>query len=209
MSYSRNRRIGGLILDDTLAAPRFLRALRSGPDVSWLPQCRIGDDQGEEPACANFALANWAEIMHGYNISDEATLAVYRAALRDVGRSGGGLTYSKAFVAAHKSNWLPGARGIERVHDLSALKDQPILAAYRVTAAMDKLNDAGWLDHSADDVTRGYHAMVVAAHGSLLGIEGGPFVYVENQWRGWGWNGIGVMTEDLHRRLVRELWIIR
>jgi hypothetical protein len=209
MSFSRGKRSGGLLVSDVPAHARFSAALRSGPDVSWLPRCRVGDDQGVENACAIFALASWAEIMHGYEISDTQALEVYRATLRELGRPDAGLTFAEAFVAAHKANWLPGARALEAVHDLSELSHQPILAGYRVTGALDNPNAAGCLDHAADDTTRGYHGMVIVAHGSLLRVPGGPFVYVENSWQPWGWKGIGVMTEPLHRKLIRELWIVR
>ena len=214
MSFSRNyrRRNGGLVLDQSLSAPRFSRSLRDGPDVSWLHRCRVGDDQGAEGACAIFAFASWAEIVHGYDISDADTLQVYRDTLSELGRPvGSGLSFAEAFVAAHKAGWLPGARGLAQAHDLSALPEQPILAGYRVTPAFDNVNAAGCLDHAADNsIVRGYHAEVVVGHGRLQRFPSLTLVYKENSWGlPWAWNGIGILTEDLHRELVRELWLVR
>lgn len=205
MSSFRN---GGLIPSAEIAyssAP-----LRAGADVSWLPRCRVGDDQGREGACALFAMANWSEIMHGREISNQQCLALYAATLRTLGRNDGGLTFSEAFKAAAGAGWLPGSRGIARVADLRKLPDQPLLAGYVINGAFDQVNDrTGCLDHTAgDSAVRGTHALAIVAHGSI-NLSEGTWVYIENSWGlGWGWNGIGVMSEALHRQLCREVWCI-
>lgn len=186
--------------------------LRSGADVSWLPRCRSGDNQGSNGACAVFSMASWAEIVHGTPISDAACLAVYNAALKRLNLSAGsGLTFGDAFTAAYEAGWLPGAQGCEMVFDLARLPEQPLLAGYAVTEAWAKPNAAGCLDHAAGPDILGYHAVVIVAHG-LLGAAPnatGPWVYVENSWgRDWGWNGIAMMSEPLHRQMIRELWAI-
>jgi hypothetical protein len=210
MSSSRNPRSGGLILSpNALTTP--LPWLRTGADVSWLSRCRVGDDQGSEGACALFSMASWAEIMYGDEILDQECLRVYRATLNKLGRqTGSGLTFSEAFDAASSAGWLPGASALVRVFDLSDLVSQPIVAGYCVTGALDNVSEQGCLDHNADhSQIRGYHAMVIVAHGMLSDVVGGPWVYVENSWGiEWGWNGIGLMSQDLHAKLCREMWTI-
>ena len=211
MSSGTDRvRFGGLLLS---GMPQRLAGaaepLRAGPDVSWLSRCRVGDDQGSDGACAVFAFASWAEIVHGREIPDAECLDVYRQALARAGRTDGGLTFPEAFGAAALAGWLPGGPGLAPAGDLSELIHQPLVAGYVVTQAWDYVSPQGCLDHAAEGPDRGYHAVVIAAHGVLAGNEGLPLVYVENSWSlRWGWNGIGVMTEALHRTLVRELWKI-
>ena len=209
MSPSINLRSGLVLTAPCSAGPG---PLRSGADVSWLPRCRLGDNQGSNGACAVFSMASWAEIMHGRPISDAECLAVYNAALKQLHLSAGdGLTFGQAFIAAYEAGWLPGAQGCEMVWDLAQLTQQPLLAGYAVTDAWTKPNSAGCLDHSAPDDLLGYHAVVIAAHG-LLGAAPtttGPWVYIENSWgKAWGWNGLGILSETLHRAQIRELWTI-
>ena len=186
--------------------------LRAGADVSWLPQCRGGDDQGNSGACAVFSMANWAEIMHGKAISDADILDVYLSALKANNlppRSG--LSFGMAFAAAHGAGWLPGARALQAVRDLAALQDQPLIAGYTITDAWYRPSMQGCLDHDpALKDEYGYHAVVIVGYGNLDSIPGGPWIYIQNSWGlRWGWNGIGVMSEGLHLSLCRELWTIR
>jgi hypothetical protein len=207
MSYAHN---GGLIPADGLELYTG-GPLRAGADVSWLPKCRVGDNQGNEGACALFAIANWAEIMHGREITDRQCLALYAATLKDLGRGDGGLTFSEAFKAAAGAGWLPGRRGIQRVPNLTRLASQPLLGGYTINAAFDNVSDTtGCLDHTAGgSASRGLHAVAIVAHGSVDISDKGPWVYIENSWGvRWGWNGIGVMSEDLHRQICREVWCI-
>lgn len=201
---------GGLLLDPQLVSDPRSTSSHRGADVSWLSKCRVGDDQGSEGACAIFAMASWAEIMHGNEISNEACLQVYREALIRLRRTtGAGLTFSEAFDAVRQAGWLPGASAMVRVFDFFELPEQPIVAGYSVTAALDNVSPQGCLDHDADSSVRGYHALVIVAHGMLNNVDGGPWVYIENSWGlDWGWNGIGLMSEELHTKLCREMWVI-
>lgn len=210
MSDSTPRlRMGEAIPSGQFEAPLEGVPLREGADVSWLSRCRPGDNQGPDGACVIFAFANWAEIFHGYNISDATCLSVYRDALRRVGRPSGGLTFGEGYVSAAAAKWLPGSRGVSRVHNLNPLVQQPILAGYTVTPSFDRPNAAGCLDHSAaNGLSRGMHAVDIVAHGELTGIAGGPWIYIENSWGPWGYKGMGVMSEALHRVLCKEMWIV-
>lgn len=205
------RRYGGYICVDAFDALREVTAAPQfdGTNVSWLNRCIVGDNQGQEGACSIFAMANWAEIVHGRRISDEECLDTYRKALGEKGRNGGGLNAGEAFAAACKAQWLPGARAIKREWDFSALKEQPMLAAYAVTTAWENVSVQGCLDHGTFSDIRGFHMVLIVARGHLTGLNGGPWVYVENSWSDkWGWNGIGVMSEELHTKLCREMWTI-
>jgi hypothetical protein len=182
----------------------------AGPDISWLRHCRLGDNQGSNGACAIFACASWAEIVHGKAISDVECLAAYTQALADHGRDAGdGLTFEEAFEAASAAGWLPGASGLELVLDEARLAEQPLLAGYEVTPGWQNPNEAGCLDHAAGSKILGYHAVCIVARGELSGLTGGPFLYIENSWgRDWGWNGIGVMSDAFHQGAIRETWAI-
>jgi len=185
--------------------------LRDGDgDVSWLAKCRVGDNQGSDGACSIFSIANWCEVMTGREIGNQACLDLYRHALNRFGRPpGSGLTFGEAFLMVHAVGWLPaGIKGLRRCYTLNGLASQPILAAYKVTPAWQFVNRAGSLDHSAPDTLQGHHAVLIVAHGSTT-TSRARLVYIENSWGlGWGWNGIGVMTEALHRRLNVEMWEI-
>lgn len=206
---SATDRTGGLCLASSESLPQS-GPLRDGPDISWLPKCRVGDDQRREGACAIFAMANWSEVMHSHSISDNECLELYASTLKKLSRrTTSGLTFAEAFAAARDAGWLPGSRAMARVRDLSRLAEQPIVAGYDITGAWDYVSSQGCLDHDAKTPSRGYHAVLIVAHGALQGVVGGPWVFIENSWgTDWGWNGIGVMSEDLHRSLCREMWVI-
>lgn len=182
----------------------------AGPDISWLRHCRLGDNQGSNGACAIFAVASWAEIVHGNSISDADCLEVYNQALIDYGRAAGdGLTFEEAFEAVSAAGWLPGAQRIEMVLDETRLTEQPLLAGYEVTPGWQNPNRAGCLDHAAGATVLGYHAVCIVARGALTGLDAGPFLYIENSWgRSWGWNGVGVMSDAFHQGAIRETWAI-
>lgn len=202
-------RMGGAIPSGRYEAPLEGVPLRQGADVSWLSRCRPGDNQGPDGACVIFAFANWAEIFHGYNISDETCLSVYHNALRRLGRSQGGLTFPEGYVSAAAAKWLPGSNGVTPTHDLGGLVQQPILAGYTVTPSFDRPNAAGCLDHTqAYGPSRGLHAVDIVGHGEMTGVSGGPYVYIENSWGPWGYKGLGLMSEVLHRVLCKEMWLV-
>ena len=182
----------------------------AGPDVSWIRRCRLGDNQGSNGACAVFAMASWAEIMHGAAISDADCLKVYNQALTDYGLAAGdGLTFEEAFEVASAAGWLPGAQRIDMVLDEARLTEQPLLAGYEITPGWQNPNAAGCLDHAAGSTSLGYHAVCIVARGELNGIAGGPFLYIENSWgKDWGWNGLGVMSDAFHQGAIRETWVI-
>lgn len=209
MCIDPKQRTGGALASGMRMGVPLGEPLRFGADVSWLPRCRVGDNQGSDGACVIFAFASWAEIVHGYIIADEDCHRVYQQTLARLHRPDGGLTFEEGFEAARAAMWLPGASGILQVPDLTLLVDQPILGAYEITPAWDRTNAAGCLDHRATGNTRGLHAVVVVAHGELEKFPSVRWVYVENSWgREWGWNGVGVMSESLHQSLCSELWTV-
>lgn len=183
---------------------------RDGPDISWLSRCRVGDNQGSVGACVIFALASWTEIMTGNKISDTECLDVYGTACErfDI-PYGRGMSFKQGFEVASEAGWMADGKKLKRVADLDELGTQPLLAGYKVTGAWEPKNMRnGCLDHSsALKYVEGYHAVVIVAHGALLSDMASQMVYIENSWgRGWGWEGCGVMDEDLHARLCREIW---
>jgi hypothetical protein len=200
----------GLILSGRRRYAAAPTPAATGPDVSWIRHCRLGDNQGSNGACAVFSMASWAEIVHGHAISDGACLTVYNQALTDYGRAAGdGLTFEEAFEVASAAGWLPGAQRIDMVLDETRLTEQPLLAGYEVTPGWQTTNKAGCLDHAAGSKVLGYHAVCIVARGELNGVAGGPYVYIENSWgRDWGWNGIGVMSAAFHQQTIRETWVI-
>jgi len=203
-------RVGGGLIRTPAPIRKLRGTLREGADVSWLPKVRVGNDQGQVGACAIFAMAHWAEIVHGYNITDQQCLDVYAQKCKDMGRGDEGLAFPDAFAAAVQANWLPGARKLEQVSDLTELANQPVLCGYTVTPAWRNPNAAGCLDHTAPYQDLGGHATVIAAHGSLQEDPGAPLVFVLNSWGlPWGWKGLCVMEESLHHDMCNELWVIR
>ena len=200
-------RNGGLLLSTEEAPILTVGPLRAGPDVSWISRCKVGDNQGREGACAIFALANWAEVMHGKTISDNQCLELYAATLRKLNRTTSGLTFSDAFAAVRDAGWLPGSKALVRAGSLAALTTQPLIAGYEITGAWDGVSPQGCLDHQVQTPSRGYHAVLIVGHGTLPNVQGGPWVYIENSWGlKWGWNGLGIMSEALHRSMCREMW---
>jgi hypothetical protein len=209
MSFADSRRNAGLVLSANHpgVSPTPLRA---GGDVSWLPYCRPGDDQGQSGACTIFTFVNWAEIMTGRAITNADTLAVYAAALRRFNLPpGSGLQFAQAFALCHEAGWLPGVRALRPVTDLDRLSEQPIIAAGAVTDAWSRVSFQGCLNHDPS-LTKiyAYHAYLIVAAGAVRGLSG-RWITIENSWSiRWGWNGLGVMSADLHTRLCRELWML-
>ena len=194
-------------------------ALVDGEDVSWLSKCRVGDDQRREGACTLFSLASHSEIVTGIEIEDAEVFDAYKRAQERFGIGPDeGMSFHVAFRVAQDFQWFDQTQRITPVNDLSALAEQPMLAAYRVTAAWNHVRSNGCLDHSqSHDEVRGYHAVVVVAAGRITknrateDTEGTErFVYIENSWgKDWGWKGIGVMSEELHLEMIEELWVVR
>ena len=185
--------------------------LRDGLDVSWLPRCRVGDDQGQTGACTIFTFANWAEIVFERSISDAEALDVYSAALRRYNLpSGSGLQFSQAFALCHEAGWLPGIRALLPASDLSPLADQPLIAAGKITDAWSMPSLEGCLDHDPSlTKVHGYHAYLIVAAGAVPNLNS-RWITFENSWSiRWGWNGFGVMSEALHTRLCMELWTLK
>jgi len=201
-----NERGGGLITSPLLGAPA-IEYDSTGPSVSWLHKCIVGDDQGADGACVIFALASWSEIMTGRAISNDTCLSIYQDVLKRYKRpQGSGMTFIEGYDAA-PSDWFPN-RGPLRRATMADLATQPLLGGYSVTPAFDNVNPVGCLDHHASNRSRGGHAVVVSAAGVLPHLSG-EFVWIENSWGlSWGHNGIGVMRRDLHNRLCSELWMI-
>ena len=182
--------------------------LMDGPDISWINRCRLGDNQGRDGACAIFSLASWAEIMFGKAISDTECLHTYHETLQRLNLPpNSGLTFKDAFAAAKSAGWLRNMTRIVRVHDIYALRTQPILAAYKVTPAWDKVSPQGCLKHDEGDKSRGLHAVDIVGFGAIPGVDK-KCVWIENSWGQWGWRGLGVMTTDLHDSLMQEMWIL-
>ena len=198
---------GGLRLSAN-ATPQTM-PLRSGDAVSWLPRCRVGDDQGKIGACAMFSMASWVEIMYERSISDQEVVDVYEDELRRLGQQTDGLFFPQAFEGAKAAGWLPNHKRIVQVSNLKRLSEAPILGGYVVTPAWSETNGAGCFPESAGTENQGYHAVVIVAHGAINGVQGGPWVYIENSWGlEWGWNGIGLMSESQHCAMCMETWIL-
>lgn len=184
--------------------------LRNGDDVSWIPRCRVGDDQGQTGACTIFTFASWAEIMLNRSISDADTLDVYQAALKRYNLPpGSGLQFSQAFAMCAAVGWLPGKSILRAVRDLSQLSEQPIIAGGAITDAWLDVELSGCLNHNpAFTQVHGYHAYLIVAHGAVANLPDRMVVF-ENSWgTRWGWNGLGIMSEALHTRLCSELWVL-
>jgi len=213
MSLCRKLKKGGLIPSFRKPSMMQLAPLRDGPDVSWLSKCRVGDNQGNEGACGVFAIANWAEIMFGKEIIDMQCLDLYANTIKKLGRADEGLTFKEAFDACSGAGWLPGKTEIKQVGDLSEMINQPLLFGVKVNGTMDHVNEDGCLDHSdaaQRSPVRGYHALCSPAHGTISSIDDiMKWVYIEQSWGlNWGWNGIGIMSEDLFKVICSEIHII-
>lgn len=184
--------------------------LRDGPDVSWINRCRVGDDQGVTSACSLFGHANWAEIMHGEAVTDEACTSAYRLACQryDV-PDGSGLTVPQAFQIAHELDWLPGAREVRRVDSLAPLVRQPLLGCYALPREFSAVDAGGFFAMPGLFIEAGYHLMAIVGHGKVNAFGERTFVYVENSWGlSWGYNGMCFMEEATHRAMIREIWSI-
>jgi len=183
--------------------------LRDGAEVSWIPRCMVGDNQGQDGACTLFALANWCEVMSGEKISDKECIDAWkRARLRLHGNLNGGLSIPDAWYAAHKAGWFRADQAPHRVRDLQTLGEAPLVACYRITEGWSNTNDAGCIDH-ADTTEVGNHAVLLVAHGILASANDIPMVWIENSWgKSWGHKGLGCMIEMYHKQYVRELWRI-
>ncbi|HMO51903.1 MAG TPA: C1 family peptidase [Kiritimatiellia bacterium] len=201
-----SQRGGGLSLAPPVNEPDHF-GMGSGPDESWIPRCIVGDDQGQDGACVIFSLASWSEIITGRAISNSTCQQVYRQALAALGRPlGSGMSFQDGFRLAPRA-WFPGRTKIVRAN-LDNIGEQPLLGGYNVTPAFDKTNAAGCLNHRAAGNSRGAHAVVIVARGTLPG-KTGRWVWIENSWgTRWGWKGLGVMNETLQGRLCREIWRI-
>lgn len=193
---------GGLLVRESTPRPMASPPL-SGADVSWLPRCMVGDDQGNVGACTIFALASWSEIMTGRAISNAECVRVYRNACKELGRGDEGLYFQEAFRFAPKS-WFPGRTKMIKA-TLDHLTDQPLIAGYKVTPAWDKLRN-GVFHHRESSADMGYHAVVVVGRGQIAAAKG-RWVWIENSWGVvWGYKGLGMMTVDLHNSMCRELY---
>jgi len=180
-----------------------------GEEWSWLDRARVGDNQGQNPACTMFALANWAEVIHGIKLSDAQIVQAWRQTAARVGRPDGALTYPEAFDGARRAGWLPKAQQIVSASGLAIGRGQPLLAAYAIVPAWDYVSAEGCLLHDpafAGPISS-YHAVLVVNVGR---VQSGPVrVVFQNSWGiDWGKNGLGQMSLDLHDMLIRELWAI-
>jgi hypothetical protein len=201
---------GGLLLGegDSLLSPA---PLIGDGDVSWLPHCRLGDNQGADGACAIFTIGSWVEVMRQRSLTDKQCLDLYADTLARLGRPrGSGLTFYEAVAAAVTAGWLPKTAAARKVTgEISfAMAKQPLLAAYEVTPAWDKVSAQGCLKHDEGDKSRGLHAVLLVGTGRINKIDG-RCIWVENSWgRCWGWNGLGVMLEKLHIKLCHGVWLV-
>jgi hypothetical protein len=191
-----------------MSAPKPLIA---GNDVSWIPHCYPGDDQGNVGACSVFAVASWAEVMLQKPIADDACIAAYRAERqRRYGGGDGGLYTPEALIACVNADIIPSGTTCQRA-TLANLRRGPLIGEYETTVGWHRPNAAGCVDHAANS-NYGRHAVLIVAHGSI-----GPdphhlsrIVWIENSWgRRWGHDGFGVMTEGYHARYCGAMWEIR
>ena len=200
MSPQTTERKGGLVLGKGVPASIDQGPLHDGADVSWIPRCNVGENQGESAACAMFAVANWAEIMFRKNYSSAEMLALYRA-----NAVMGGLSVPSAFRAAQTVGWVQGRSVCMSTQSLDLLDTQPIIAAYAITEAWDNVDTvSGCLDHNPKlTAERGLHAVLIVAK------KDGAIVQFENSWgTEWGYHGLGQMEYALHLRLCRGLWVL-
>jgi len=186
--------------------------LVAGDDVSWMPRAMVGDDQGNSGACALFAMAAWAEIVHGVPVSSFDVRAGYIRALAPLGRPWGeGLYFHEALKAAQAEGWIRSTGTLRAESGLDRLKEQPLLCGYIVTQAFYGTDPkSGCLDHDKSlDAELGYHAVCIVGKGRVDSLPDRSWVYFENSWGWqWGWNGIGVVGVEMHNRLCREVWSI-
>lgn len=202
-------RRGGFI--SSAYAPRMAAATAATvPEASYLDRIRVGNDQGQDGACALFAIASWATVRYPERrIPNAERLALYADV---IGRIGGeGLTAEQAFAAAVGAGWLPGIRSFQRVGNLQPITKQPMLAAYRIGDPWANVSKQGCLDHAAPlpPASAGLHLVLIAATGNLAALPGREWIYIENSWGlDWGWNGIGVLRLNLHSQMLHSLYIL-
>jgi hypothetical protein len=199
MSPPTTERKGGLVLGTPAPQPVDQGPLQDGADVSWIPRCNVGENQGDDAACSMFAVGNWSEIMFRRSLSSAEMLALYRA-----NAVMGGLSVPSAFRAAQSAGWMGGRSVCMSTQNLDLLDTQPIIAAYAITEAWDRVNPAsGCLDHNPKlTAEKGLHAVVIVAK------LDGKIVQFENSWGPtWGYHGLGQMDYALHLRLCRGLWV--
>jgi hypothetical protein len=188
------------------------KPLRDDQDVSWVPHCHPGDDQGQTGACSVFAVASWAEVMLQRPIDDAVCIAAYRAERQRLHNGGdGGLYIPEAIVACATAGIIPPGVTCHAAPTLANLRRAPLVAEYETTVGWNRPNAAGCVDHAAT-APYGRHAVLIVAHGSI-----GPdvshltrIVWIENSWgRRWGHDGFGVMTEKYHAKYCAAMWELR
>jgi hypothetical protein len=188
------------------ARSRYAAPLTKGSESSWLPLCRAGQDQGQDGACAVFAIAEWACVMQGRTISNEQRLAAYRKHLAAYSLpDNSGLSFFEAYEVARTEGWITGTRGLQMVLDFTFLSEQPLLLGYEIDEGWQDTNAAGCIDHRAGLDVLGNHAVLGVAAGRIgAGVEFAQF----NNWWGdsWGRYGFGQLTMERHDEVIREMW---
>jgi hypothetical protein len=186
------------------AAPRV-----QGPDVSYLDKVKVGDNQRNVPACVMFSWAKRAEIVDGIHIPDADCVRAWELASDrfNGGRRDQGLTLQQGHDIAKEFGWVEDDEVCTTLGSLDALADQPIVAAYRVTPLWEQATmHQGLVTGDWSDPTLGYHAVCIAAHGVVDRFGGSKFVMFVNSWSaGWGWKGLGAMSEATHTALICEM----
>lgn len=173
--------------------------LRSGPDIDWRGKCHPGDDQGHADACSVFAVANWVECVLGRVLSDKETLGTWLDFRRfRYGDDSGGLSITEAFFAAVRAGWLPAGCTIRRVSDLETIALAPLVLGVSGLSWSIEPGTARLSRISPED-----------NHACLAVGDIAADIHVENS-HGirWGINGFGVMSHDVFRRHVTQIWQI-
>lgn len=178
--------------------------LRDGPDVSWIPGMRAGDDQGQTDACVAFAIGRWIETVRKVYVPDWECVKVWRMALEAAGRTAGGLTVREGIEGWKRQGKLsPGARAFRA--ELWDLARQPLVGIYEGSVFVGARRN-GCCDHHAPR-SREFHAVLEVGHGRLTRIANRQMCYQAGSWGiGHGWKGFTCMEEWLHRERCRELW---
>lgn len=175
------------------------KPLRSGPDIDWRSHCHPGDDQGHTDACSVFAVANWVECVTPKLISDkEATGAWLDYRQARYGDASGGVTIPEAFFVAVHSKWLPPGSTLRRVSDLQTLALAPLVLG---------VSGLAW---DIEPGTARLSRISPETNHSCLGVgDIAADIHIENS-HGirWGVNGFGVMSHDVFRRHVTQIWQI-
>lgn len=180
-----------------------------GPDVSYLDGVTAGDNQRDVPACVMFAWAKRAEIVKGIHIPDAECVRAWEIASDrfNGGRRDQGLMLWQGHEVAKELGWVEPDETCVDVETLDTLAQQPIVAAYRVTPLWEQATlHQGLVNGEWSDTTLGYHAVCIAGHGAVDRFGGSKFVMFVNSWSaGWGWKGLGVLSEPTHNALICEL----